>query len=49
MTQFGTTHWSTVLCARGQSADARAAIEALCRIGRRCFLQTALKRFLIDQ
>jgi RNA polymerase sigma-70 factor (ECF subfamily) len=31
MTHFDTTHWSIVLRARGDTADARAALEALCR------------------
>jgi RNA polymerase sigma factor (sigma-70 family) len=29
---FNTTHWSVVLAARGESADARAALEKLCRL-----------------
>lgn len=31
MGQFDTTHWSVVLRARGEPADARAALETLCR------------------
>lgn len=31
MTHFDTTHWSVVLRARGDEADARKALEALCR------------------
>lgn len=31
MTRFDTTHWSIVLRARGDSIDARQALEALCR------------------
>ena len=31
MTHFDTTHWSIVLRARGDEADARNALEALCR------------------
>ncbi|PYJ72341.1 MAG: hypothetical protein DME75_05140, partial [Verrucomicrobia bacterium] len=29
---FATTHWSVVLAARGESTEARAALEKLCRI-----------------
>lgn len=31
MAHFDTTHWSVVLRARGDEADARVALEALCR------------------
>jgi RNA polymerase sigma-70 factor (ECF subfamily) len=30
--EFNTTHWSVVLAARGESADAQAALEKLCRV-----------------
>jgi len=30
--QFDTTHWSVVLAARGESADAQMALEKLCRV-----------------
>jgi len=30
--QFNTTHWSVVLAARGESAEAHAALEKLCRV-----------------
>jgi RNA polymerase sigma-70 factor (ECF subfamily) len=30
--EFNTTHWSVVLAARGESADARAALERLCSV-----------------
>src|SRR5215471_12106128 len=30
--QFNTTHWSVVLAARGESADAQEALEKLCRV-----------------
>jgi RNA polymerase sigma-70 factor (ECF subfamily) len=30
--QFNTTHWSLVLAARGESADAQVALEKLCRV-----------------
>src|SRR5258708_40357146 len=30
--QFNTTHWSVVLAARGESADAQVALEKLCRV-----------------
>ena len=31
MSRFETTHWSVVLRSRGEQADARAALESLCR------------------
>ena len=31
MARFETTHWSVVLRSRGEQADARAALESLCR------------------
>src|SRR5215472_16586350 len=30
--EFNTTHWSVVLAARGESADAQVALEKLCRV-----------------
>jgi len=30
--EFDTTHWSVVLAARGESADAQEALEKLCRV-----------------
>src|SRR5205814_9595567 len=30
--QFNTTHWSVVLAARGESAEAQVALEHLCRV-----------------
>jgi RNA polymerase sigma-70 factor (ECF subfamily) len=30
--EFNTTHWSVVLAARGESADAQEALEKLCRV-----------------
>jgi len=30
--QFNTTHWSVILAARGESADAQEALEKLCRV-----------------
>jgi RNA polymerase sigma-70 factor (ECF subfamily) len=30
--QFNTTHWSVVLAARGESAEAQVALEKLCRV-----------------